>query len=250
MLPRAQRVVGEKMSTKILLQRAFSKRLIICLLLGVSVAGFAKPSTNVLSANPLLQYKPSPIPKATTPQIKGINPKVLQLALKAHQKANAMGVAKKSTMTIIDYSMPSTARRMWVVDMKKNKVIYNTLVAHGSGSGGNVAQRFSDVPGSLQSSLGVFVTGKTYQGKHGLSLTLHGLEQGINGNAERRKIVVHGANYVNDNMAKNLGRLGRSWGCPALDTRLSTPVINTIKEGSLVFAYYPDDKWLKRSKFL
>ncbi len=233
--------------TKVSLRRAFSTRLFICLLLGVSVAGFAKPSTQSF-----LHYKET-APKAATPQnvqIKGINPRVLQLALKAHQKANAMGVAKKSTMTIIDYSLPSTARRMWVVDMNKNKVIYNTLVAHGSGSGGNVAQHFSDKPGSLQTSLGVFVTGKTYQGKHGLSLTLHGLEQGINGNAERRKIVVHGANYVNDNMAKNLGRLGRSWGCPALDTRLSTPIINTIKEGSLVFAYYPDDKWLKRSKFL
>ncbi|MGD9590955.1 MAG: murein L,D-transpeptidase catalytic domain family protein [Candidatus Berkiella sp.] len=235
--------------TKFYLRQAISIRLFICLLLSVMVAGFAKPNTNA-SSSTFLHYQESQALKSSQMQIKGINPKVLQLAQKAHQKARAMGYAKKSTMTIIDYSMPSTSRRMWVVDMNNHKVIYNTLVAHGSGSGDNHAKRFSDVPGSLQSSLGVFVTGKTYQGKHGLSLTLHGLENGINGNAERRKIVIHGANYVSDSAAKNLGRLGRSWGCPALDHRLSTPVINTIKDGSLVFAYYPDDKWLKRSKFL
>ncbi|MBS0286247.1 MAG: murein L,D-transpeptidase catalytic domain family protein [Proteobacteria bacterium] len=225
-----------------------SKRLITCLLLCISVVSVAKPAPKTQSNElPFLHYKSA---DQKTTQIKDINPHVLQLALKAHQKANKLGLANKSLMTIIDYSLPSTKRRMWVVDMSKQKVIYHTLVAHGSGSGDNHAKRFSDIPGSLQSSLGVFVTGKTYQGKHGLSLTLHGLEQGINGNAERRRIVVHGAHYVNEGTAKNLGRLGRSWGCPALDTRLASPIINTIKEGSLVFAYYPDDKWLKRSKFL
>lgn len=188
--------------------------------------------------------------KNTPKELKSLNPRVLKLALKAHQKAHSMGLAQKSLMTIIDYSLPSTQRRLWVVDMTKGKVMYHTLVAHGSGSGGNIANRFSDIPGSLQSSLGVFVTGKTYQGKHGLSLTLHGLEKGINGNAASRRIVVHGAHYVNEGMAGKLGRLGRSWGCPALDTRLARPIIQTIKDGSLVFAYYPDDKWLKRSKFV
>ncbi len=234
--------------TKYLL-RTLQRRLLILLLLSVSVASFAKPNT--LSSNPsLLTYTKPAAQKPSTATIKGLNPRVFQLAQKAHLKASAMGLAKKPTVTIIDYSMPSTSKRMWVVDMKRNKVIYNTLVAHGSNSGGNHAQHFSDVPGSLKSSLGVFVTGKTYQGKHGLSLTLHGLENGINGNAARRRIVVHGAHYVNEGTAKNLGRLGRSWGCPALETRLATPIINTIKDGSLVFAYYPDSKWLSRSKFL
>lgn len=182
--------------------------------------------------------------------LKDMNPKVLALAVKAHQKAKGMGVASKSLMTIIDYSLPSTKRRLWVVDMTKRKVIYHTHVAHGSGSGGNEAKQFSDKPGSYQSSLGVFVTGKTYQGKHGLSLTLHGLEKGINGNAERRRIVVHSANYVNSGIIKSMGRLGRSWGCPALSTEVARPIIQTIKDGSLLFAYYPDNKWLNHSRFL
>ncbi|MBS0290160.1 MAG: murein L,D-transpeptidase catalytic domain family protein [Proteobacteria bacterium] len=223
------------------------KTIFTALLMSICITGNSKPVSDVvLQPSGLFSLKTAKSPSA----FKEINPKVLQMAMKAHQKANAMGVARKSLMTIIDYSLPSTKRRLWVLDMNKQKVIYHTLVAHGSGSGGNVATQFSDKPGSLQSSLGVFVTGKTYQGKHGLSLTLHGLEQGINGNAERRRIVVHGAGYVNEGTADRLGRLGRSWGCPALDTRLASPIIQTIKDGSLIFAYYPDNNWLKRSKFL
>jgi len=179
----------------------------------------------------------------------GINPQVLQLALKAQNKAQSMGLSQKTLMTIIDYSLPSTQPRLWVVDMARRKVIYHTHVAHGSGSGGNEAQRFSDIPGSYQSSLGVFLTGKTYQGKHGLSLILHGLEKGINGNAAQRRIVIHAADYVNENVIQQKGRLGRSWGCPALSNKIALPIIHAIKEGTLLFAYYPDDKWLKRSLF-
>lgn len=186
----------------------------------------------------------------SSPEIKEMNPQVLALALKAHQKARSMGVAQSSVVTVIDYSLPSTQRRLWVLDLATKKVVYHTLVAHGSGSGGNQANHFSDVPGSYQSSLGVFVTGKTYQGKHGLSLEIHGQEQGINGNAARRRIVVHGADYVNSSIIKSMGRLGRSWGCPALDTKISQSIIQTIKNGSLIFAYYPDKNWLNRSKFL
>ncbi len=246
---------GENMTTmriinvpKLTNSSPFFKGLIVGLLLCTSTVAFCKPINNTVpKPTPILEFKSL---TKNSKELKDINPRVLQLAMTAHKKASAMGLAQKSLMTIIDYSLPSTKRRMWVVDMNKGKVIYHTLVAHGSGSGGNEARSFSDKPGSLQSSLGLFVTGKTYEGKHGRSLVLHGLEQGINGNAERRRIVVHGAHYVNDHMAKNLGRLGRSWGCPALDTKLAQPIISTIKEGSLVFAYYPDDKWLKRSKFL
>jgi len=182
--------------------------------------------------------------------LKNLNPRVFELAAKAHRKAVSLGLAKKSLLTIIDYSLPSTQRRLWVVDMSKQKVIYHEHVAHGSGSGMNKAERFSDKPGSLQTSLGLFVTGNTYQGKHGLSLVLHGLEKGINGNAERRAIVMHGANYVNFSIVKQQGRLGRSWGCPAVRNEVARPMIQTIKEGSLIFAYYPDNKWLKQSRFL
>ena len=177
-------------------------------------------------------------------------PHVLELAVKAHKKANAMGLSKKPLVTIIDYSMPSSEKRLWVMNMDSGKVMYHTHVAHGSGSGMKTAERFSDKPGSLQTSLGVFVTGKTYQGKHGLSLTLHGMEKGVNGNAERRRIVIHSAHYVSSNNIKSSGRIGRSWGCPALSLQEAKPIIGTIKEGSLLFAYYPDKKWLNKSQFL
>jgi hypothetical protein len=178
------------------------------------------------------------------------NPKVLQLAAKAYQNAANSGVAKKSLVTIIDYSLPSSQRRLWVMDMKQNKVIYHTLVAHGQGSGDNHAKRFSDRHGSHQSSLGLFKTGKTYSGKHGLSLELHGLEKGVNSNALSRRVVIHAANYVTEGSIKALGRLGRSWGCPALSPHEAKPIINTIKDGSLVFIYYPDNNWLKTSRYL
>lgn len=199
---------------------------------------------------PIAECKKSNVSSTTTSSVQGINPKVFNMAVAAQRKAKAMGLAHKSLVTIIDYSLPSTQKRLWVVDMNKQKVIYHTHVAHGSNSGGNMAQSFSDRPGSLQTSLGVFVTGKTYQGKHGTSLTLHGLEKGINGNAASRRIVMHGANYVNEGIIKSQGRLGRSWGCPALSPKMAQPVIQTIKEGSLILAYYPDKNWLNRSKFV
>lgn len=179
-----------------------------------------------------------------------INPQVLSLALKAHQKAQGMGVVKKSVMTIIDYSLPSTKPRLWVYDVRTHKVLYHTLVAHGSNTGDNMAKHFSDRHGSLQSSLGVFVTGTTYHGKHGLSLRLHGLEKGFNGNAASRSIVIHSAQYVSPQFASARGRLGRSWGCPALEAHMTKPIISKIKEGSLVFSYYPDKAWLNRSAFV
>ena len=126
-----------------------------------------------------------------------------------------------------------------------------SLVAHGKGSGNNItASRFSDKPGTLASSLGLFVTEGTYFGKHGYSLKLRGLEAGFNQNAKSRGIVIHAANYVNDNVATINGGVGRSWGCPAVDKKVAKPLIDTIKGGSLVFAYYPDSKWLKQSEFL
>lgn len=187
----------------------------------------------------------------TSVSTNSINPKVLSLALKAHRKVHSMGAARnKQLLTIIDYSLPSTKPRLWVMDVATNKIIYHTLVAHGKNTGDNMAKHFSDKPGSLQSSLGVFVTGNTYNGKHGTSLVLHGLEKGFNTNAARRSIVIHAAHYVNTSFASSRGRLGRSWGCPALDTKIAKPVMSKIKDGSVVFAYYPDSHWLKKSTFL
>lgn len=239
-----------------------------CAVLFVSLAGYSQHSFAAPSESAKIQQKKkssqkrqiikksTKLKKSVEKQtshvsIEQINPKVLKMAMNAHQKAQTMGVVKKNIVTIIDYSLPSSQRRLWVVDLSNNKVVYHTHVAHGSGSGsGNIPQRFSDKPGSLQTSLGVFVTGSTYQGKNGTSLTIHGLEKGINGNAEKRKIVVHSANYMSESFIAKRGRAGRSWGCPALNSKVAQPIIQTIKGGSLIFAYYPDKKWLSGSRFL
>lgn len=178
-----------------------------------------------------------------------INQKVFAMAFAAHQKAFTEGTTKSHLLTVIDYSKPSTEKRFWVIDLHQKKVIYHTYVSHGSGSGDVYAQSFSNQHGSYQSSIGAFVTGGTYQGRHGRSLNLIGLEPGINHNAYNRRIVIHAAQYVSEQFIKQHGRLGRSWGCPALNTKLAQPIINTIKDGVLLFAYFPEPYWLNHSKY-
>jgi hypothetical protein len=158
-------------------------------------------------------------------------------------------VKAPATLTVIDYSRPSTEPRLWVLDFATRHVLFEELVAHGAGSGDNLATRFSNDPESHQSSLGLFVTEDTYSGKHGYSLRLKGLEPS-NDRALERAIVVHGADYVSDASSRSLGRLGRSWGCPALRPEITKDVIDRIKRGGLVFAYYPDRGWLQSSPFL
>lgn len=184
------------------------------------------------------------------PSAPGLNPKVLDLALKAASVAQEKGFGKKKILAIIDYSLPSTKKRLWIFDMKNKKLLFHELVAHGKGSGNNYAKTFSNREGTLASSLGLFEATETYQGKHGYTLKLKGLEKGFNHNAEKRSIVIHGAWYVTKAFAKKHGRLGRSWGCPALDKKVASKVIDTLKDGSLVFIYYPDKKWLAGSEFL
>lgn len=180
----------------------------------------------------------------------GLNPKALQLGLEAYNKAQEEGLDNQHILTIIDYTKPSTVRRLWVFDLNNNSVILNTYVAHGQNSGYNYATSFSDRPGSLESSLGVFLTESTYQGKHGYSLRLKGLEKGFNDRAEARDIVVHRADYATAQFAQQHGRLGRSWGCFAVSPAVADSLIHTIKNGTLVFAYYPDPSWLSKSQFL
>lgn len=176
---------------------------------------------------------------------------VLALAMRSYQNALNRGIdINKPILTIIDYSLPSTAKRLWVIDLRSKHVLYNTLVAHGENSGDTYARRFSNQFGSLESSLGVFLTGDTYMGHRGYTLRIKGLDSGFNTNAEARHIVIHGAWYVSDMLAKMRGTIGRSWGCPALDPKVAIPVINTIKDGSLLFVYYPDSTWLHKSKFI
>jgi hypothetical protein len=180
-----------------------------------------------------------------------IDPKVLRLALQATTCATRQGVVERPrTLTVIDYSRPSTKPRLWVLDLTTGDVLFEELVAHGQGSGDDLATKFSDEPDSHQSSLGLFLTEETYTGKHGYSLRLQGLEDGVNSRARERAIVVHGAAYVSPGTVSALGRLGRSWGCPALGPNVAARVIDTIKGGSLIFSYYPDESWLSGSKFL
>jgi len=177
-------------------------------------------------------------------------PEVLDLALRAYECGRETGAVDGPLLTLIDYSLPSTTRRLWVIDVARRRVLFHELVAHGENSGGNFATAFSNRPGSKQSSLGLFRTESTYMGGHGVALRLEGLEPGVNDRAMQRQIVIHGADYVDSGVVQSLGRLGRSWGCPALPQPVSRRVIERIKGGNAVFAYYPDRRWLEQSRFL
>ena len=181
----------------------------------------------------------------------GLAPHVLDLAVGAVRCAARSGeIQSPSTLTVIDYSQPSIEPRLWVYDLTSGALLFRELVAHGRNTGDNLAERFSDTPDSRQSSLGLFVTADTYVGSNGYSLRLDGLEPGFNAHARERAIVMHGAAYVDAEHASRYGRLGRSWGCPALRQGIARNVIDTIRGGGVVFSYYPDDTWLKTSRFL
>ena len=167
----------------------------------------------------------------------GLSTSVLALAVEAHDRVVAAGRSASPLLTVIDYSKLSREKRLWVLDLDRDSVLAHTLVAHGRNSGGDRATHFSNDPGSNQTSLGTFVTGRTYVGAHGLSLRLIGLDEGVNDNALARAIVIHGADYVNPDIVNALGRLGRSLGCPALSPAMAPRIIDLIKGGTVVFAY-------------
>jgi hypothetical protein len=157
---------------------------------------------------------------------------------------------QKPLLTVIDFTLPSTQKRLWVIDVEKKEIILNSVVAHGRNSGELMAERFSNSPESYQSSVGFYKTAETYQGKHGYSLRLDGLEKGFNDQARARAIVIHGADYAREEFAKITGRLGRSLGCPALPTELSAQIIDLIKDGSLIFIYGKDQNYLSKSELI
>lgn len=164
--------------------------------------------------------------------------RVLDAALTAYDLATQRGQAPRADLlTVIDYTRPSTEPRLWVLDLSAGRILYHELVAHGRGSGDNTTRAFSNVSGSLMSSRGLFVTDTSYIGRNGYSLRLLGLEPGINDHARARAIVVHGAPYVSRIVADRLGRLGRSWGCPAVRMDVARALIDTIKGGTLFYAY-------------
>jgi len=147
-------------------------------------------------------------------------------------------------LSIVDFSQSSNTKRLYVIDMDKKILLMNTYVAHGRNSGGEFATNFGNKENSFKSSLGFYITGKTYQGNHGLSMRLRGIEKGINDQAEQRGIVIHGAPYVSEKLIKQCGRLGRSQGCPAVPEELCQQIISYIKEGSCFYMYYPDENYL------
>lgn len=174
---------------------------------------------------------------------------VIRLATHALSCVRRRG-GDERTLGVIDYSRPSTEQRLWVFDLHEERLLFQEWVAHGRNTGDNYAERFSNRPGSLMSSLGGFEAAGTYVGHNGYSLRLHGLEPGFNDRAYERAIVIHGAPYVSESLIHAQGRLGRSFGCPAVRPEIARRLIDTLNENSFVFAYYPDPHWLATSPLL
>jgi hypothetical protein len=181
---------------------------------------------------------------------KNLNPVVLSIALDAYRDALKDGHATKPYLVVIDYSKPAHQKRMWIFDLQRQQKLYELHVTHGLNTGNKThAFEFSNRLGSLQSSLGVFVTKNTYVGRQGYSLRLEGLERGVNSNAMRRGIVMHGADYASRDFLQKTGGIGRSWGCPAIDSELNAEVIELLEHGSVVFSFYPDRNWLLSAEY-
>ena len=182
---------------------------------------------------------------------RGLRKEAFNYAYTGYKKLEEEGMLnKEGLITICDFSQSSKRKRLYLIDLKECKLLLNTYVAHGKNSGGEYARKFSNKPESLQSSLGFYRTKRTYYGGHGLALTISGLEPGFNDKAERRKIVVHGSQYIGDNYKRWGKFMGRSFGCPAVPMKQSKILINMIKDGSCLFIYHPSKNYLSGSKIL
>lgn len=181
----------------------------------------------------------------------GLNRKAFEMAQEGFEKLRRQGqIPNDNVISIIDFSLPSTKKRLYIVDLKNYEILYKTYVAHGRNSGTVMANSFSNKTSSYKSSLGFYKTLGTYRGKHGYSLRLEGLERGINDNAYNRAIVMHGANYVNPAYIPRQGYIGRSLGCPAVTTKEAAPIINTIKNGTCLFVFHPGAAYQNQSSIV
>lgn len=213
-----------------------------------AVAPAAAPVAAAPVAVPAVQTSAAPAKPVFAKDVRGLSPRLLAEALDAMECAKANGVSgRDDLLTIIDYTLPSTQPRLWVLDLARGEVLFHELVAHGAGTGENYATRFSNVKDSRQTSLGLFLTGGTYEGGNGYSLKLRGLDEGLNDRAEERHIVMHGAWYVSPEQIRSQGRLGRSWGCPALSQEIAATVIDTIKGGSFVYSYHASGSQVRKA---
>ena len=181
----------------------------------------------------------------------GLNEEIFNMAFNGFSKINKKEIiSRDSIITIIDYSKPSNEKRLFIIDLKSAKLIHHSVVAHGRNTGEKYARVFSNKLNSHMSSIGFYITKKTFTGGNGYSLRLDGLERGFNDNAMKRALVIHGADYANESVINSKGYLGRSYGCPALPREISKQVIEKIKDGNIIFAYYPDENYLKQSSIL
>lgn len=201
-------------------------------------------------AAPVTGERPADLVAAIHAQAPNISPDAIATAIDAYWHAKRRHLTDKPLVTIVDYSLPSDKRRLAVADVDSGKVLFYTYVAHGKGSGSKYATHFSNRPGTDASSLGVYLTGRTYYGKHGYSLRLYGLEPRFNGSAYRRDIVIHSAWYVSRSFAQDHGRMGVSWGCFALSRKVESALVNLIRGSTVLVGYYPDHRWLRSSTFL
>ena len=205
-----------------------------------SVAATIEPLSGIKSVYDSLHLK-----------IAGLSQQAFDYAKKGLEKLTQQGkVNNNSIVAIADFSLPSTQKRLFVLDLKNYKVLFNTFVAHGKNSGREWANSFSNQPSSFKSSPGFYVTHETYYGDNGYSLRLEGVEKGINDNAYERDIVMHGSDYVNQSFVNAKGYIGRSWGCPAVPAAEAVPIINTLKGGNCLFIYSNDQKYLSHSPVL
>lgn len=181
----------------------------------------------------------------------GLSEQAFICAVKGYEYLKSKGkIDNDDILSVVDFSRPSSQKRLFVIDLKNFKVLFNTYVAHGQKSGAAMATQFSNIPESLQSSLGFYTTSSTYIGKNGYSMHLKGMENGINDKAEERAIVMHGAPYINENIIHDRGYIGRSWGCPAVPEKLNKPIIDKIKNGSCLFIFSENSRYLHSSKIL
>lgn len=181
----------------------------------------------------------------------GLSKQAFDYALEGYNYLLSAGkLNNDNILSVVDFSLPSSKKRLFVIDMANGKLLYNTYVAHGRNSGKEYANEFSNRPESFKSSLGFYITKGTYTGKHGYSLQLEGEEKGINDNALSRAIVIHSASYVNERIVKKQGYVGRSLGCPALPETLAKPIIQTIKDGSCFFMFSPNSNYVSKSEIL
>ena len=209
-------------------------------------AGLAAFSSSLLASTPPTPALIDSLGKAAPT----LNREVLRHALAAMQCAINNGSEPAERLAVIDFSLPSTQRRLWIFDLSSKTLLLRELVAHGQGSGENFATSFSNTEGSHQSSIGLFRTSETYHGQHGYSLRMDGLEPGINDRARERAIVIHPADYVNPAWIKRHGRIGRSHGCPAVRPEVARMVVDSLKGGQFMFSWYPDQKWVQSSAYL